>query len=333
MMSIGLHCRLVGRPGRAAALKRFIDYVKGHDKVWLARRIDIARHWREHHPYAAAGAASLADGREPNSSSASAASSSIRLGSPSAPSRSSSGRRTTVPAACTMRSAAPSAPPARPSGSACSDAHPDLAGKLAAAKRLTAESTAEQASAGPRCADRRRARAVLRAQRRLCHRRFGFPFIIAVRGQDQGRDPRRLRDAHRQRPRHRVRHRLPPGRAHRAAAPQRPAAHLKEQTENGWPAPITRRMAASPPQTRAAHRPRRLHRGLRGHPQGRDAATSSPAPAVLGATRGCGSCRGRCRASPRPSRNTSWRSRPAAAATGRSPTPAPKACCSSSRAS
>jgi putative urate catabolism protein len=49
MMSIGLHCRLVGRPGRAAALKRFIDYVQGHEKVWLPRRIDIAHHWYEHH--------------------------------------------------------------------------------------------------------------------------------------------------------------------------------------------------------------------------------------------------------------------------------------------
>ncbi|TIV56896.1 MAG: polysaccharide deacetylase, partial [Mesorhizobium sp.] len=46
MMNIGLHCRLVGRPGRVAALKRFVDYVKSHDKVWLTRRIDIARHWR-----------------------------------------------------------------------------------------------------------------------------------------------------------------------------------------------------------------------------------------------------------------------------------------------
>ena len=49
MMSVGLHCRLVGRPGRAAALARFLDYVKGHDKVWVARRIDIARHWHDHH--------------------------------------------------------------------------------------------------------------------------------------------------------------------------------------------------------------------------------------------------------------------------------------------
>jgi len=45
MMSIGLHCRLVGRPGRAAALKRFIDYVQSHEKVWIPRRIEIARHW------------------------------------------------------------------------------------------------------------------------------------------------------------------------------------------------------------------------------------------------------------------------------------------------
>jgi putative urate catabolism protein len=51
MLSIGLHCRIVGRPGRIAGLEKFIRYVKEHDKVWLCRRIDIARHWHEHHPY------------------------------------------------------------------------------------------------------------------------------------------------------------------------------------------------------------------------------------------------------------------------------------------
>ena len=51
MMSIGLHCRLVGRPGRARRCSASSTMCKGHDKVWLARRIDIARHWREHHPY------------------------------------------------------------------------------------------------------------------------------------------------------------------------------------------------------------------------------------------------------------------------------------------
>jgi putative urate catabolism protein len=50
MMSIGLHCRLVGRPGRAAALARFLDYVEKHDRVWVATRLDIARHWRKIHP-------------------------------------------------------------------------------------------------------------------------------------------------------------------------------------------------------------------------------------------------------------------------------------------
>jgi len=50
MMSVGLHCRLVGRPGRIAALKRFLEYAQSHENVWFARRIDIARHWHEHHP-------------------------------------------------------------------------------------------------------------------------------------------------------------------------------------------------------------------------------------------------------------------------------------------
>jgi len=55
MMSIGLHCRLVGRPGRAAALARFLDYVVARERVWLATRLDIARHWhREHRSLATA---------------------------------------------------------------------------------------------------------------------------------------------------------------------------------------------------------------------------------------------------------------------------------------
>ncbi len=50
MLSVGLHCRLVGRPGRMAGLQRFLDHVQRHDRVWIARRIDIARHWRERFP-------------------------------------------------------------------------------------------------------------------------------------------------------------------------------------------------------------------------------------------------------------------------------------------
>jgi allantoinase len=51
MMSVGLHCRLLGRPGRFRALQRFLDYIEQHDRVWVARRIDIARHWKRVHPY------------------------------------------------------------------------------------------------------------------------------------------------------------------------------------------------------------------------------------------------------------------------------------------
>ena len=51
MMSIGMHCRLLGRPGRMRALQRFLDHVQKHDRVWVARRIDIARHWKAAHPF------------------------------------------------------------------------------------------------------------------------------------------------------------------------------------------------------------------------------------------------------------------------------------------
>ena len=51
MMSIGMHCRLLGRPGRMRALQRFLDHVQAHERVWVARRIDIARHWKQVHPF------------------------------------------------------------------------------------------------------------------------------------------------------------------------------------------------------------------------------------------------------------------------------------------
>ncbi|WP_344803949.1 allantoinase PuuE [Allohahella marinimesophila] len=50
MLSIGLHCRLIGRPGRFRSLQRFLDYVQQHDQVWICRRVDIARHWKQTHP-------------------------------------------------------------------------------------------------------------------------------------------------------------------------------------------------------------------------------------------------------------------------------------------
>jgi len=53
MLSVGLHCRLSGRPGRTKALAEFLDYVLSHENVWITRRIDIARYWHEKHPYQA----------------------------------------------------------------------------------------------------------------------------------------------------------------------------------------------------------------------------------------------------------------------------------------
>ncbi len=54
MLSIGLHCRLIGRPARFRALRKFLDYVLSHDQVWICRRSEIARHWRQHHPFESA---------------------------------------------------------------------------------------------------------------------------------------------------------------------------------------------------------------------------------------------------------------------------------------
>jgi putative urate catabolism protein len=51
MLSIGMHCRLLGRPGRMRALQRFLDHIEAHDRVWVCRRVDIARHWIDTHPY------------------------------------------------------------------------------------------------------------------------------------------------------------------------------------------------------------------------------------------------------------------------------------------
>ncbi len=53
MMSIGMHCRLLGRPGRMLALQKFLDHIEKHDKVWVCKRIDIARHWKSVHPFKA----------------------------------------------------------------------------------------------------------------------------------------------------------------------------------------------------------------------------------------------------------------------------------------
>jgi chitin deacetylase len=178
MFSIGLHCRLIGRPGKIAGLKRFLDHAAAHDGVWFARRIDIAQHWAathphrrlerpsqmtqdrfverfgsifEHSPWIAEGAWSLELGPAHD----------CATGLHNALAR-------------IFRSAAPD------QRMAVLRAHPDLAGKLAAAKRLTPESTAEQASAAlDALTDNERARFTELNTAYVA--KHGFPFIIAVR--------------------------------------------------------------------------------------------------------------------------------------------------------
>ncbi len=184
MMSIGLHCRLIGRPGRAAALQRFIDYVKSHDHVWLATRGEIARHWREKHPYEApALRPSRMSGPEFIERFGS-----IYEHSPWIAER--AAKLELGPAHDTAGGLANAL--ARAFRSASEDerlgvlkAHPDLAGKLAAAKRLTEESSKEQASAGlDALTDSERAR--FTELNTAYTQKFGFPFIIAVK--DNTRD-------------------------------------------------------------------------------------------------------------------------------------------------
>jgi OHCU decarboxylase len=180
MMNIGLHCRLVGRPGRAAALKRFVDYVRSHDKVWLARRIDIARHWRETHPHVPQPLRPSRMDRETfvstfggifeHSPWIAERAFELELG----PAHDSAGGLHN--ALCRAFRAA-----SDEERLGVLNAHPDLAGKLAAARRLTADSAKEQASAGlDALTDAERAR--FQQLNADYVARFGFPFIIAVKG-------------------------------------------------------------------------------------------------------------------------------------------------------
>ncbi|WP_237476498.1 allantoinase PuuE [Lichenibacterium dinghuense] len=182
MMSVGLHCRLVGRPGRAAALARFLDYVASHDRVWVARRIDIARHWVRTHPPAGGYRPSrmgevlfvavFGDTFEHTPEIARAA---HRAGLGPA-----------EDAADGLHAAMVRAMRALPRSArrALIDAHPDLAGRLALAKGLTADSTSEQAGAGldRLTADELARFTDLNARYR---ERFGFPFIMAVKGRSR----------------------------------------------------------------------------------------------------------------------------------------------------
>lgn len=182
ILSIGLHCRLIGRPGRAAALRRALEHFQSHEGVWFATRLQIAEHWAkthppvqgarpsemdrdtfvaefgdiyEHSPWIAAGAHALELG--PTHDSATGIHSAL---------------------ARVFRTAS------RDQRLGVLTAHPDLAGKLSAAKKLTADSTAEQAGAGlDALTDAERE--TFQSLNTAYVAKHGFPFIIAVRDHDK----------------------------------------------------------------------------------------------------------------------------------------------------
>ena len=178
MFSIGLHCRLIGRPGKIAGLKRFLDYAQSHTGVWFPRRIDIADHWKKTHPHKRFERPSQMSRERfvdrygsifEHSPWIADRAFDLELG----PAHDSA---TGLHNALTriFRSASPD------ERLKVLKAHPDLAGKLAAAKRLTPESTAEQASAAlDALTDEERSR--FQRLNEAYVAKHGFPFIIAVR--------------------------------------------------------------------------------------------------------------------------------------------------------
>ena len=178
MMSVGLHCRLIGRPGKIAGLKRFLDYAQAHEGVWFPRRIDVARHWAATHPpkrferpsrMTKARFVERFGGVFEHSPWIAERAWALELGP---------AHDTAVGVHSALARMFRTATEAERLG--VLTAHPDLAGKLAQARRLTEASTAEQASAG--------LDALTDAERAAFQQlnadyvaKFGFPFIIAVR--------------------------------------------------------------------------------------------------------------------------------------------------------
>ncbi|MCL4188598.1 MAG: allantoinase PuuE [Rhodobacteraceae bacterium] len=183
MMSVGLHCRLIGRPGRILGLQRFLEHALARGGVWFARRADIAAHWAREHPPRTRQRPSEMDratfvarfgGIFENSPWIAGRAHALELG----PGHdSAAGLHNAL--ARVFRAAS------RGERLGVLRAHPDLAGRLAAARRLTADSAAEQASAGlDALTDAERA--AFGALNAAYTARHGFPFIIAVR--DHGKD-------------------------------------------------------------------------------------------------------------------------------------------------
>ncbi len=182
MMSIGLHCRLAGRPGRAMAIQKFLEHARKHEGVWFATRLDIARHWAKTHPFEARQCPCEMSRDDFVTKFGSIYEHSPWIAERVCDAEMGSVHNTAHGLAARMAQVFRSASDEERLG--VLRAHPDLAGKLAAAKKLTADSTAEQASAGlDALTDEERA--TFDRLNTAYVEKHGFPFIIAVRDYDK----------------------------------------------------------------------------------------------------------------------------------------------------
>jgi chitin deacetylase len=184
MMSIGLHCRLVGRPGRAAALARFLDYVRSRDRVWVATRLDIARHWIRTHPPAGG----YRPSRMPRALFVEHFGDLFEHTPVIAERTHRAGLTRDHDTVEALHSAFVRTLQAMTAGEklALIRAHPELAGREAAAGTLTDESTGEQGRLGFTALSRAELDRVSDINRRY-RERHGFPCIVAL-AQHQTRD-------------------------------------------------------------------------------------------------------------------------------------------------
>ncbi|HEY3623450.1 MAG TPA: allantoinase PuuE [Roseiarcus sp.] len=180
MLSIGLHCRLVGRPGRALSLARFLDYVLSRDRVWIPTRLDIARHWIAKYP--------PPGGWKPSELTRTLFIERFGGVYEHSPWIAAAAYDSGLASADTAEALAKALAVAAAKGTteqkcALIEAHPDLAGKFAVAGTLTADSAREQASAGldQLSGGEMHQFSELNDAYRT---RFGFPFIMAVKGKN-----------------------------------------------------------------------------------------------------------------------------------------------------
>ena len=178
MMSIGLHCRLIGRPGRFEAIRKFLEFVNTHADVWIATREQIADHWMQTHPHKRFNRPSKMNRENFIDLYGGIFEHSAWIADNAYDYELSYAHDTATGLHNALCRAFRSAP--KELQLKVLRAHPDLAGKLAQAKRLTSESTSEQASAGmDSLTDNERK---IFTQLNLTYvKKHGFPFIIAVR--------------------------------------------------------------------------------------------------------------------------------------------------------